>query len=60
MLSPVWAVFRRGEFIGTLPYKSDETAEQIEARCITWLRDLLNPLAPGAPPEPRAHRHSAH
>ena len=24
-LSPTWAVFRRGEFIGTLPYRSNET-----------------------------------
>lgn len=41
MLSPVWAAFRRGEFIGTLPYRSDETARELETRCIAWLRDLL-------------------
>jgi hypothetical protein len=40
-LSPVWAVSRRGEFIGTLAYKPDETPEELKARCIKWLRDLL-------------------
>jgi hypothetical protein len=41
VLSPTWAVFRRGEFIGTLPYRSDETPMEFESRCISWLRDLL-------------------
>lgn len=41
VLSPVWAVSRRGEFIGTLPYKADEPAEELVARCVGWLRDLL-------------------
>jgi hypothetical protein len=40
-LSPNWAVFRRGEFIGTLPYRSDESPMEFERRCISWLRDLL-------------------
>jgi hypothetical protein len=40
-LSPIWAVSRRGEFIGTLAYKPDETPEALKARCIKWLRDLL-------------------
>jgi hypothetical protein len=39
--SPVWAVFRRGEFIGTLPYRPDETARELESRCVAWLSDLL-------------------
>ena len=49
VLSPVWAVSRRGEFIGTLPYKADEPAEELEARCVGWVRDLLGT------PELRAH-----
>jgi hypothetical protein len=40
-MSPIWAVSRRGEFIGTLAYKPDETPEDLKARCIKWLRDLL-------------------
>ena len=40
-LSPVWAVFHRGEFIGTLPYRQDESVNELEARCATWLQDLL-------------------
>lgn len=39
--SPTWAVFRRGEFIGTLPYRPKETPLEFESRCISWLRDLL-------------------
>lgn len=39
--SPVWAVFRRGEFIGTLPYRPEESEGELECRCVTWLADLL-------------------
>jgi len=39
-LSPVWAVARRGEFIGTLPYRPQETTKEFEIRCIAWLCDL--------------------
>jgi hypothetical protein len=49
MLCPVWAVFRSSEFIGTLPYKADEPVEELEARCLSWLRDLIGtPLSLGA------------
>jgi hypothetical protein len=44
-LSPVWAVFHRGEFIGTLAYQSNEASEALEGRCISWLRDLLGTRA---------------
>ena len=40
-LSPTWAVLRRGEFIGTLPYRLSESPGELEIRCINWLRDLL-------------------
>jgi len=40
-LSPIWAVSRRGEFIGTLPYRQDETTKEFEVRCLSWVRDLL-------------------
>jgi hypothetical protein len=52
MLSPVWAVSRRGEFVGTLPYKADETTELLENRCLRWLQDLLGVSAPVARPWP--------
>jgi hypothetical protein len=40
-LSPVWAVSRKGEFIGTLAYRVEESTKEFEVRCIAWLRDLL-------------------
>jgi hypothetical protein len=52
-LSPVWAY--RGEFIGTLPYRSDETTKEFEGRCSDWLRDLLETSEPGSPPKVRGH-----
>jgi hypothetical protein len=45
-LSPIWAVFRRGEFIGTLPYRPDETTGEFEARCLRWLRELMGDPVP--------------
>jgi hypothetical protein len=47
-LPPVWAVLRRGEFIGTLPYRAEETTKEFEIRCIGWLRDLLGTPRPSA------------
>jgi hypothetical protein len=52
-LSPVWAVWRRGEFIGTLPYRSDETTKEFEFRCTDWLRDLLGTPEAGSPSKAR-------
>ena len=40
-LPPVWAVIRRGEFIGTLPFHQEETTKEFEARCVSWLNSLL-------------------
>jgi hypothetical protein len=45
-LSPTWAVLRRGEFIGTLPYRQTESSGELEVRCINWLRDLLEKPRP--------------
>lgn len=45
-LSPVWAVFRRGEFIGTLPYRLNETPEELDVRCRSWLQELLETSLP--------------
>jgi hypothetical protein len=39
-LPPLWALSRGGEFIGTMPSRSDETTEEFEIRCLAWLRDL--------------------
>ena len=58
MLSPVWAVSRRGEFIGTLSYKSDETTEALEARCLSWLQDLLGTPTPAARPKSGVWHHA--
>lgn len=41
-----WAVWRRGEFIGTMPSVTEETTKEFDLRCTRWLRELL---APGAP-----------
>jgi hypothetical protein len=46
--SPIWAVFRHSEFIGTLPYTLNETTKELEVRCVGWLRDLLESPQPGA------------
>ncbi len=39
--SPVWAVSRHGEFIGTMPSAPEETTKEFELRSIRWLADLL-------------------
>jgi hypothetical protein len=37
----VWAVSRRGEFIGTMPYLAEETLAALHERSVEWLDDLL-------------------
>jgi hypothetical protein len=59
-LSPTWAVFRRGEFIGTLPYRSNETTMEFESRCTSWLRDLLRDSPHDVSPKSRAGHHPAY
>jgi len=39
-LPPVWAVSRRGEFIGTLPEPPEETTKEFEVRYAKWLQEL--------------------
>jgi hypothetical protein len=45
-LSPLWAIFHRSEFIGTLTYHPNETPAELEVRCLSWLSDLLEPPRP--------------
>ena len=41
-LSPeVWAVSRRGQFIGTVPREPQETEEEFKHRCAMWMADLI-------------------
>jgi hypothetical protein len=47
-LSPLWAVFRRGEFIGTLSYLPDEPLEDLTVRCHSWLEALLDAPRPAS------------
>jgi hypothetical protein len=39
--SPMWAVWWRSEFIGTMPTNPQETTKEFELRSIRWLADLL-------------------
>ena len=40
-LSPVWAVSRRREFIGTMSRAEGETTKEFEVRSVRWLAALL-------------------
>lgn len=40
-LSPVWAVSRHREFIGTMSSVAAETTKEFEVRCVGWLGALL-------------------
>jgi hypothetical protein len=37
----VWAVTRRGEFIGTMPAVANETTRDFDVRSIGWVAELL-------------------
>jgi hypothetical protein len=37
----LWAVFRRGEFIGTMPSPAEVTTEDFDVRSVRWLGELL-------------------
>src|SRR5215208_4740123 len=39
---PVWAVYRRGEFIGTMPCSSEVTTKDFDVRSLRWLGELLD------------------
>ena len=42
----VWAVSRRGEFIGTLTSPEEITTREFDVRCTRWLADLLGGRQP--------------
>ena len=37
----IWAVSRRGEFIGTLTSPEEITTKDFDLRCTRWLEELL-------------------
>lgn len=37
----VWAVSRRGEFIGVMPGRPEETTKEFELRSVGWVAELL-------------------
>ena len=39
--SSLWAVYRRGEFIGTMPCSGDVTTKDFDVRSLRWLAELL-------------------
>jgi hypothetical protein len=43
--TPLWAVSRRGEFIGTMPCSPQVTTKDFEVRGLRWLRELLGTSA---------------
>ena len=38
----VWAVSRRGEFIGVMPAVPHETTKEFDVRSLHWVAELLN------------------
>ena len=46
--TPLWAVSRRGEFIGTMPCSPEVTTKDFEVCSLRWLGELL-----GASLDPR-------
>jgi hypothetical protein len=38
----VWAVSRRGEFIGTMPAIPNETTKEFDLRSLHWVAELLS------------------
>jgi hypothetical protein len=39
--SPLWAVYRRGEFIGTMVCAGEVTTKDFDVRSLRWLGELL-------------------
>jgi hypothetical protein len=39
--SPLWAVYRRGEFIGTMLCSAEVTTKDFDVRSLRWLGELL-------------------
>ena len=42
---PLWAVYRRGEFIGTMSCSSQVTTKDFDVRSVRWLGELLGSAA---------------
>jgi hypothetical protein len=38
----VWTIWRGREFVGTIPYLPNESAQELEARALVWLAPLLS------------------
>jgi hypothetical protein len=38
---PLWAAYRRGEFIGTMPCSAEVTTRDFDVQGSRWLRELL-------------------
>lgn len=38
--TPLWAVFRRGQMVGTMAFREREPESQFIARAMRWLDDL--------------------
>jgi hypothetical protein len=38
----IWAVSRRGEFIGTMPCSAEVTTKDFNVRSLQWLGELLD------------------
>jgi hypothetical protein len=49
--SPLWAVYRRGEFIGTMRCSGEVTTKDFDVRSLRWLGELLGGSG-GAKPLP--------
>jgi hypothetical protein len=43
--TPLWAVSRRGEFIGTMPCSPEVTTKEFVVRGLRWLGELLGASA---------------
>jgi hypothetical protein len=39
--TPLWAVSRGGEFIGTMSCSPEVTTRDFDVRCLRWLSELL-------------------
>lgn len=54
--TPLWAVLRRGQIVGTIPFRERETESQFIARAIRWLDELASAsgeMAAVTPPDAR-------
>jgi hypothetical protein len=50
--SPLWAVYRRGEFIGTMLCSGEVTTKDFDVRSLRWLGELLGGSGGAKPQAP--------